>query len=147
MRTNDDRATLAPSAPGSDVLDSAHADDVRRAMRSLFAHGRFHAALVAAERVIARSGEDPEARAISQAAAERLGAPVKKRVPQLRAFPRRTPTANLRGLPLDPLTAFVLETIDGTLAPEDLADATGLSLADLASVVDRLSDMGAIAWA
>lgn len=58
--------------------------------------------------------------------------------------PRRASGVAIRQLPLTPLEAFVLASIDGATSEIDLAIVTGLSAPNLSAVLERLRDLGAI---
>ena len=51
---------------------------------------------------------------------------------------------SMRELPIGPAEAFVLSRIDGRTSPVDLAAATGLSVEDIARIIERLIALGAV---
>jgi tetratricopeptide (TPR) repeat protein len=59
-------------------------------------------------------------------------------------LPRPLSGCDIKSLPLSPTEAFLLSRLDATVNERDLSLITGLSLTDVASVLDRLFQLGAI---
>lgn len=60
--------------------------------------------------------------------------------------PRRVTDAQLQALPLRPTEGFVLSSVDGRTSAEELADLSGLPLDEVLEILDKLVDLGVVAW-
>ena len=59
-------------------------------------------------------------------------------------IPQRVPGVNVLSLPLSTLEGFVFSLVDGRAATNDIAIITGVEAAKLDTILDRLSELGAV---
>lgn len=61
-------------------------------------------------------------------------------------IPSLVPGVDVYSLPLDTTEGFVLSCIDGSLSVEDISFMSGISVGQLARILDRLVELGAVRW-
>ena len=133
-----------PSDSHVATLGPEDTETLGRAMYGSYLESDFPEALSLAERVLERMPEHALAQLVAERCRSLLAAAEPKRLSSSSVLRLRTPLTELRGLTIDPTSAFVLGQLDGVVDAGTVAELSGIPERDALERLHALLALGVV---